>query len=385
MSLENCRRLALRFAYLYAAGAAIALAIQTSPVVAQVIVRSSTANLDMTDVRCWGQSCEFNHGAETYRIDRSGDLSREGRYNYRREVFSREGHESLRGAALSAQGNVLALAIANTTNSRRAFAGPARPDDLDRSFTVHLHNPKTGWLIKSIQLGAFAPEGLSLSEDGVLLFMVGQDLERRTIKEVRVYNARSGAQAYARAVGRTQDIRLGSNGFEDSGDAFVVKAPEGAGTRVYHSRDPFSVAEYEISCSGEATKGSLTLGVALVQDDATNQGEALAGAIAAEFKRRGNKVVERTRLKELLEELQLDMSGLVAGDGKVRDLNQLRAADLLVLGSISSVGGNFNGAFRSVSVLSGQAMSSCNLICRDCLDRDLYEGVMKLAEHWSGN
>ena len=354
-------------------------------VLGQELVRDDQATLAEGGTACWGrQNCEFPQGKDTYQVDRTGTLTRSGHRGYRREVFRTEDADSLKGAVLSARGNVMAIVVSTTTTSRRAFGGSPRPDDLDRSFRISLHSPKTGWLIKAFDLGAFSPDSISLSSDGDLIFVAGHDLERRSINEVRVYNARSGSRVYNMPVKNPRRVTLGGNGFTDGRSTYTIAASNDAGVRVYNSRDPFSVAEYEIACSSSVAAQGMAIAVAEFDDEATSQGEALAEAVAAELKRRGFSTIERSRLRDILEEIQLSTSGL-ATDADTLDVGELGVADVLVFGNIGAAGGNINVSMRSVVVETGETRSTCTLICRDCASRDLYEGIIKLAEHWGGD
>ena len=327
--------------------------------------------------------CRFSRNDETYSIDRKGRLQRlrSGDRVYRDIVFSQG--DSLRGAALSGSGNILAVAVANVTRSRRSFRRGARPDDLDRSFRIDLFSPKSGDWIKGFDLGAFSPRRITLSEDGTLLYVAGVDLERREIKEVRVYNTRRGRLIFSRRVGSVEEVVLARNGLAIGSEAFVLEQEAGALKSTYHSSDRFSAAEYEVSCSQHIRKTSPSmLAVETLIDKATGQGEGLAEAAVSELKRNGFSVVERARLKDILQELKLAASGLAESDIAI-DIGKLGVADGIIFGSFESVGGNTNGNLRLVSVETGEISSSCTLLCRDCQDRDLYEGVINTVRHWS--
>ena len=365
---------------------------------AQDFVPGRGESLRMPEYQCVSEKiCRFDWGEETYSVDRKGRLQRQraGDRVYREKVFSKG--DNLRGAALSGSGNILAVAVANVTRSRRSFRRGARPDprraarnprrprpdDLDRSFRVDLYSPKSGDWIKGFDLGAFSPRRIALSEDGTYLYIVGVDLERREIKEARIYNTRRGRSVFTRGVDSTKEVVLAQNGLAIGHEAFVLEQEAGSAKAVYFSRNSWSNAEYDVTCSANIGDTSPTkLAVETLNDRATGQGEALAEAAVSELKRNGFSVVERARLKDILEELKLAASGLAESDVAI-DIGRLGVADGIIFGSFESISGNTNGTLRLVSVETGEISSSCTLLCRDCQDQDLYEGVINTVRHWS--
>ena len=55
----------------------------------------------------------------------------------------------------------------------------------------------------------------------------------------------------------------------------------------------------------------------------------------------GIKVIDRNRMEKIVQELQLSMSGLV-DDTQIKQAGRMLAADLLLSGSISELGGNYS-------------------------------------------
>lgn len=365
----------------------IALALVTHDSSAQSFTSSSDASLISGQGSCLDDSgCRFEGGNDRYLVTGDGELRREGERHYSVSVF--EDRDELIGAVLSERQNVLAIAIRNVTRSRRAVGGRMpRPDDLTRRHRVDLYNPRSGSLITSFDLGSLAPRDFSLSADGQVLMLAGQDMDYRRVHRVQVFNARSGVQVHEQQVDDAEAVQFGINGFRVAGISHVIDHQDPVSGRVvYNSRDPFSIAEYEVDCSApihQANGENGSIGVSLLEDSATDQGEALANLVASQLARVGNPVVERNRIREVLEEIQLSTTGLTESEIAI-DVGRLGVANFLVFGEISASGGNINVNLRQVSVETGSLASSCSMICRDCESRDLFEGVQRMAAHWSG-
>jgi len=84
----------------------------------------------------------------------------------------------------------------------------------------------------------------------------------------------------------------------------------------------------------------------------------------------------------VLEEIQLSTTGLTESQVAV-DVGRLGVANYLIFGRASRNERNISTSMRLVSVEQGQIEATCSMICRDCENQDLYEGFLKLAEHWS--
>lgn len=354
---------------------------------AQSIKPISNGVLDFGQSSCFEQDgCSFLAGEDRYRITGEGVLNREGGRQYALSIFSER--DELVGAALSARQNVLAVAIRNVTRSRRAVAGRMpRPDDLTRRHRIDLYNPRSGTLITSFDLGSLAPRNLSLSADGQVLMLAGQDMDYRRVHQVLVFNARSGVQVHEQRVDDAEGVALGINGFRVDGVSYLIEHRDPiSGRVVYNSRDPFSVAEYEVDCSAQISQADAegeSIGVSLLEDAASGQGDALANLVASQLARAGHQVVERNRIREILEEIQMSTTGLTESQIAI-DVGRLGVAHFLVFGETSASGGNINVNLRQVSVETGSLVSSCSMICRDCESRDLFEGIQRMAAHWSG-
>ncbi len=336
------------------------------------------------------KTCIFEDADNSYILNmKKGQLARkrDGKEQYKRNLFGKG--DRGKSATLSDTGNVLAVTVSNVTLSRRAFGGGTSPDDLDRSFRIALYNPRSGSRIKDFDLGAFSPQSVSLSADGQLVFTVGDDLERREVKEVRVYNARSGLLVHSFAVTKTKGVELYSNGYAYAGRAWAVAQAVVGEVAIYNSRDPFSIAEYEVSCSAFISTKSLpeqhSIGVLPLVDDVQQEDWVATSGMIEKLKGGGINAVERKNMKELLEEVQLGMSGLFDSKSQISDIGKLLSATHFVFTDAQRHDDNIVAVSRLVHVTTGGIESSCNLICRDCRPQDLFEGVSAVAEHWVGN
>ncbi len=349
-------------------------------------------NVDLLTGRhpvCTKKKCIFQEADNRYTLKmKKGMLTRErdGQNQYTRKIL--ENGDKINAAALSDYANVLAVAIINRSLSRRAFSNKAHPDDLDRSFRIALYNPKSGSLIKAFDLGAFASKTISLSGDGQLVFTVGHDLERRKIKEVRVYNARSGQQIHSRDVEEIKSVRLYSNGYTHAGQAWTIARTAVGEVAIYNSRDPFSIAEYQITCSSVLSAKSMprqhSIGVLPAMDKDQQENWIATLGILVKLRENGFNTVERKGMKKLLEELQLNMSGLFDANSGITNIGRLLSATHFIFSDIRQEENNILLNSRLVTVTTSEIGSTCNMICRDCRPQDFFEGVSAVAGHWIG-
>lgn len=328
------------------------------------------------------RKCEFNFKNEQYGISKNGELYRKGSNNYRNKIFKKG--DKLKSASLSDTGNIIAVNIANTKQSSRSFGGGIRPDDLDRSYRVAMYNPKSGSLIKEFDLGAFNAKSVTLSSDGQLLYLFGQNVEHGSEKEVRVYNARSGRLVESKPYENDKHVFLATNGFGIKSNYYKIQTIDVNKPQIYNSSDPFSIAEYQISCSNKLVPSKLNgnVGMSQISDKANDQGEMIASALSSHLSKFGLDMVERNKMKEILEEIQFSTLGLTEQEASV-DIGKLGVAKYLIFGESERSEESIFFNVRLISVETGTEMSSCTKICRDCEDKDFFEGVLKLAEHWA--
>ncbi len=148
---------------------------------------------------------------------------------------------------------------------------------------------------------------------------------------------------------------------------------------------PFAIAEYEVTCSSFVNQATLSdqhsIGILPIIEDGNEQSDIFNTGLITGFKKAGFNAIERSQLKTLLEEIQFSLTGLTSSQ-QILDIGQLISATHLVLSEAKKTGENTVVNSRLVTVSSGQINSSCNLLCRDCEQQDLFEGVSKMAGHW---
>jgi len=338
---------------------------------------------------CTGTRCEFQLTGENERLtltDR-GTLTRLSGNERLFENNLVEQGERVLFAGLTAARNELVVALARERMSISAMSamrgGLPDPRSVDRAYRVELINPKSGELIKQFDLGAFLPVSLSSSDHGELIIIAGRHLQTR-VEEIRVYNARSGKLENTLEANDIQTVTLGSNGLVVDGRPFAVAAPGGGAPTRRVSRDPYSIAEFEVHCSPlpaalwASTRNMAVVGFEAVSEDVNDM---LSGALGTRLSTAGLALVERRRIEAILQELALQASGLTAID-HAAEIGELGNASDLVFGSVSVQGTRTTISVRSVSVESGSIETSCEVACRDCRQDDLLEAIGYLAEAW---
>jgi hypothetical protein len=343
---------------------------------------------------CAEESCRFEFGRDAYRLGK-GRLVREsaGEEVYRVELLGRS--EQVLTATLSASGNVLAVGIArNTVDARgRRTAGRLgnsgglgiHPSDVERQHRLELIRPKDGQSIKSLDLGAFKPEDLSLAESGELVLVVGTDLQWR-VRELRVVNARSGKVELTRELASGASVELGTDGFRVAGQTYRLARGAGPSERTLLSRNPFSIAEFRVKCNARLeveALGGRSLAIAKVQAADPELALLLASSLVTKLRDAGLALAERAELDLLLDELALQDSGLLVSEGRA-ELGRLVNAHYLVFAQAQLLDSTGSLTVRLVSVEQGRVESSCEVSCQDCRRDDLVEGLEHLVAVWRG-
>lgn len=360
---------------------------------------------------CDADPCAFQDpaGANRYVIAK-GELSRTtaGAEVYRRTLAGK--YEKVLLSGLTAAGNQLAVVIARERISARGRdvsglridprqAGPsprtgsgqaplppmAHPQEVEREHRVEVVNPKSGETVKSLDLGAFRPEGLALSAHGELILLHGKDLQLGT-HQVRLYNTRSGKLEHQATVERSAGVTLAANGYTVGGARWVVGVGEAKSELRFNSRDPYSIAEYAVECSGLLTAGSFqgkTLAVVKFTGADFEVGQMLSNGLALKLRNAGFSLAERQGMEEILEEIYLQSSGLT-GEDQAATIGKLVNAQLLAFGGLRQAGTTSSLTVRLVSVEEGKLVSGCEVACRDCRPDDYLEGLGYLVGVWTG-
>jgi hypothetical protein len=337
---------------------------------------------------CGAAECAFadRTGANRYLLSQ-GTLTRigGGSHVYRRPLTGKSERTLLAG--ISEARNQLVVAIARERVSVRGRSGsPAgvHPRDVEREHRVEIVNPKSGETIKSIGLGPFRPQGLALTEHGELLLLHGKDLQLWTL-EVRIYNTRSGKLEHRQElVPPAGEVVLAADGYAVGGRGWRLAPSVGEKSRRFNSRDPYSIAEYEVSCSGSLA-GSRFEGKALAVMKFTGAehelGQMLADGLALKLRGAGFTLVERQRIEEIVEELYLQTTGLTS-EAEAAEIGKVGNAHYLALGSLRQAGTTSSLAVRLVGVEDGAVVDGCEVTCRDCRPDDSLEALDYLLATW---
>lgn len=259
--------------------------------------------------------------------------------------------------------------------------GSLRPDQVQRQYTVSLRNPKSGDEIKAIDLGPFKPGDLGLSPPGDYLWMVGEELQLRR-REVRAYNTRSGAMEHQLVVERRAEVALHASGYRMGTITYAAEAPSADWTvRRHASSNPYSIAEFTAR-KGTPLSPHAVGDVAVIGFSAPAAvKDLLDGTLMVKLAGHGLRLVERQRIKELLQEAQFQNLGLT-DSRSAAELGKLANARFLVFGTLQTAGSVTTLALRLVDVESGTVSATIDLECRDCRPDDYGQAVGFLVDDW---
>jgi hypothetical protein len=338
---------------------------------------------------CSAAECSFEDRMGTNRyLLREGTLSRlsGGSEVYRRPLTGK--YEKTLLSGISGARNQLVVAIARERISLHGLSGFTTTDvhakDVEREHRLEIVNPKSGDTIKSIDLGPFRPQALALSEHGEQVLLYGRDLQL-WVWEVRLYNTRSGGLEHRRAVeASAEEVVLAHDGYAVGAEGWRLAPAASEKVRRFRSRDPYSIAEYEVGCSGLLDRARFegkALAVMKFEGAGYELGQMLANSLALKLGDAGLKLVERQRLEEIADEQWLQTTGLTEEATAVA-IGRLANAHYQVLGSLHEAGTTAALSLRLVGVEDGAWIGGCEVTCRDCRPDDYLEALDHLVATW---
>lgn len=357
-----------------------------------LIVRAGAAHSGPAIAACDASRhpCEFEDARKTNRyVVTDATLTRreDGRDVYRVSIAGGVVRASL--AAASLDRTVLAVLLVQESLATGGLFSPGAfsPDTVHRQYIVSVRNPKSGDQIKSIDLGFLQPDAMALTAAGEYVWLAGEELQLRR-REVRAYNTRSGKLEHLTPLAKNASIRLYDDGFDANGVSYAAEtAPvtaEAGAVRKHLSANPYSIAEFSVKVEVPLTVASYASDpIAIVSFEGQQEEvrDLLESALAVKLAGAGLTVVERKRIKELLQEAQFQNLGFT--DSKsVAEIGRLANAKYLAFGTVRAVGSTTLIALRLVGVEDGTQRAAAQLECRDCTPDDYLQGLGFLASDW---
>ena len=373
-----------------------------------LIVRAGAAHSGPAIAACDAgrHPCEFEDARKTNRyVVTDATLTRreDGREVYRlsiaggvvRATLAAISHDATALAILLVQESIATGSLfapgslpSKTANpAPRQSPGAFAPDTVHRQYTLSIRNPKSGDQIKAIDLGFLKPDAVALTGAGEYVWIAGEELQLRR-REVRAYNTRSGKLEHLTALAKNASIRLYDDGFDANGVSYAAEtAPataEAGAVRKHLSANPYSIAEFSVKVQvplSVASYASDPIAIVSFEGQQEEVRDLLESALAVKLAGAGLTVVERKRIKELLQEAQFQNLGLT--DSKsVAEIGRLANAKYLAFGTVRAVGSTTLIALRLVGVEDGTQRAAAQLECRDCTPDDYLQGLGFLATDW---
>lgn len=374
----------------HSAAAVTVLTVAAAGASQDLVVRGGRAHAGEPLTACAiGRSrCEFSdsRATNTYLVSDTV-LTRiaDGRQTYAIEIAG--GVVRAKLAAMNRDRTQLAILLAQESMSTSALFSPGAlsPQAIQRQYTVSVRNPKTGDQIKAIDLGMLKADALGLSASGDYLWVSGEELQLRR-REVRAYNTRSGRQEHLTPLAKNADVRLFEDGFDVGGMSYVVEsATVAAGApRKHLSANPYSIAEFTVRVVSPLTMktfASAPIAVIAFEGADGEIKEMLESALAVRLSGAGLNLVERKRIKELLQEAQFQNLGITESK-TAAELGRMANARYLAFGTLRTTGSTTFMALRLVGVEDGTQHAAVELECRDCKTDDYLQGLGFLAADW---
>jgi len=364
------------------------LLVLSAHVSAQLLVRPASAAPGEEFTACVPdrKACVFTdlQGDNTYSVDRDA-LKRTSASQQVYSVPISTKSIKILHAAINKSRTQIVIASEQSSVATGAMFSPGLmdPSSVHRQYWLSVRNPKSGEEIKSIDMGMLRPLGLAMTASGDLVWVSGDELQLRR-REVRAYNTRSGKLEHSTTVDKSATIRLYERGFQVGPAFYAAEMATGEGIRKHSSPNSFSIAEFTVRRSaGISTKtlADAAIGVVGFQGANPNLRDSLESSLAIKLGSAGFKVVERQRLKDVLQEAQFQNLGLT-DSSKASELGRLVNAQYLLFGQLQTAGSITSIALRLVSVEDGTLKNGIELECRDCAPDDYLQGLTFLIQDW---
>lgn len=311
------------------------------------------------------------HGTEVYRVRVAGPGT------------------VVRLVASSGAVSLLAVGLDSERVSSRSLimgGGPAGPSEVQRQYLVSLRNPKSGEEVKRFSLGLFRPAAIAMTDDGVHLLALGEELQTRA-RQIRLYDLRSGGLLEQLALAAGVDAyTLSSDGVISGEESYRLVTPRGSVGGRHRSSNPYSIAEFELKAVKPLPVDRLASAAVAVLDFRSSRedlGPMLAAAAQVKLRSAGIQVVERARLRDLLSEAKFQNLG-VTDFATAAELGRLANATFVVFGTFDVLGSVASLSLRLVGVESGLVESSVEMECRDCREEDYLEALGWAVTDWVG-
>ncbi len=307
-------------------------------------------------------------GRELYRVPIAGGVTR------------------ARLAAINRGRSQILIAIAQEAVATSALFTPGslRPEAVQRQYSLSVRNPKSGAEIKSIDLGILKPESIGLSPSGDYAWVLGQELQLRR-HEVRAYNTRSGKLEHLTPLARGSGTDLYESGFSVGGVFYAAEVTgESGGTKRHLSANPYSIAEFTVKVTEPLRLEALAqqpVAVVGFEMEAGDLREMLESALAVKLSAAGLSIVERKRIKELLQEAQFQNFG-ITDSRSAAELGRMANASALAFGTLRTTGTISLITLRLTGVEDGTVRAAVELECRDCAPDDYLQGLSFLVSDW---
>jgi hypothetical protein len=291
-------------------------------------------------------------------------------------------------ATINSERTQIAVALSRESISTGSMftPGSVTPDSVQRQYALSIRNPKSGDEIKAIDLGMLKPESIALSPSGDYAWVAGQELQLRR-REVRAYNTRSGRLEHLTPLSNGANAVLYEGGFATGSVFYTAEGSLDTGdTRRHLSANPYSIAEFTVRISqplrlqDPARQALAVVGFDMPAGDVR---EMLESALAVKLAAAGLTIVERKRIKELLQEAQFQNLGVTDSKGAA-ELGLMANARLLTFGTLRMTGTVTLMTLRLTDVEAGTVVASAELECRDCTPDDYVQGMTFLIADWVG-
>ena len=301
------------------------------------------------------------------------------------DVATAAGETEARLAAAGPRRTIVGIVLGKETRSTSSMFRAGGFQDfgsVSRQFTLSLRNPKSGEEIKAVDLGSYRPEKMAFSEVGDYVWLWGKDLQFDRW-EARLYNCRSGKKEYVKETRKSPPAFV-AGGFNLNGRGHsLVAEPEGRERR-HLSGNPYSIAEFKTSAVQPlVVKASKSWKVALLsfEGGSGETKELLLATATVKLRAAGVSLVERERIREILQEARFQNLGVTGPEGAA-ELGKLANATHLAFGSLRMAGTTTSFGLRIVGVESGEVVAAAQLDCRDCSPDDYAEAIGFLIQDW---
>lgn len=294
----------------------------------------------------------------------------------------------IHAASTNRSANVFIVGLEEVALPKGGLSGMARPGDLVRTQTIIAYDFNTGIEIKRIKFPYSAVSLIAMGpgNDHAAVVAKGATHIRLTDFRKGEFGATVSLEASPTAIAVSENDGYLAAGYADG--IVAVWSLEFIGSRIATSEGEAALPTLggrirPTSQLSPALQPGSPVTMAILEFSSKGVGKDISSTcleiMATGFANVPHiTLVERSRIKDIIDELELSLTGLTESDG-IR-VGKMLNAGYVLLCSVGALGSSYVFNARLVNVETGVVEAGRGVICEECRDQDIFDAVNMLVQ-----